>query len=366
MATAIDVRAPVEVPPDDLPENDVPRALKRRSTDDHLSLAGSIIASFALVWVVYYGLLPLSGVVGFTICWYSAFLALYAGVSILGNDRTEVLDRVMGAAFTCAAVLVGFALVTVVWYTLHKGWPAIHHLNFFTKDGAAVGSNTPLNKGGIKHAIVGSAIQMGIATAVSLPLGIGTAVFMSEVGGWFSRVVRTVVEAMTAVPDLLAGLFVYVTLIVGLHMEKDGLAAAIAISVTMTPIIARSAEVSLRLVPGGLREAGLALASSQWQTVRRIVLPTAKAGLATSMILAIARGVGESAPLLIVSQESKFFNGNPLAQPMNSLPLYIYRFVRSGQPLLISRAFGAASVLLVLVLLLFGVTRFLARQRVSR
>lgn len=366
MATAIDLRADVGSPPGGSPERDVPRALNRHSSDGILSLVGTFIASFALVWVVYFGLLPLNGIVGFTICWYIAFLAMYAGISALANPGTEVVDRLMGAVFTCAAVLVGFALVTVVLYTFSKGWPALHHLNFLTQDGTKVGTTTALNKGGIQHAIVGSGVQMAIATGVSLPLGFGTAVFMSEVGGWFSRVVRTVVEAMTAVPDLLAGLFVYVTLVVGLHMERDGLAAAIAIAVTMTPIIARSAEVSLRLVAGGLREAGLALGSSQWRTVWSIVLPTAKTGLATSMILAVARGVGESAPLLIVSGESKFLNANPVNNPMNSLPLYIYRGIRSGQPLLITRAFGAASVLLVIVLLLFSITRVLARQRVNR
>jgi phosphate transport system permease protein len=189
---------------------------------------------------------------------------------------------------------------------------------------------------------------------------------MTEVGGWFSRIVRTVVEAMTAVPDLLAGLFVYVTLVIHFHMQKDGLAAAIAIAVTMTPIIARSAEVSLRVVPGGLREAGLALGSSQWLTVRRIVLPTALPGLMTALILAIARGIGESAPLLIVSGASGFFNSNPLNNPMNSLPLYIYSGARSGQPLLIDRAFGAAVVLLTIVFFLFAVLRVISRQRVAR
>jgi phosphate transport system permease protein len=149
-------------------------------------------------------------------------------------------------------------------------------------------------------------------------------------------------------------------------MQKDGLAAAIAIAVTMTPIIARSAEVSLRIVPGGLREAGLALGSSQWKTVWRIVLPTARPGLATALILAIARGIGESAPLLIVSGASSFLNQDPVNNPMNSLPLYIYAGARSGQNLLIQRAFGAAVVLLTVVLLLFVVLRILARNRGAR
>jgi phosphate transport system permease protein len=305
-------------------------------------------------------------VVGFVIVWYFAFLGLYAAVTAQSHPRPVVISRVMGAVVTLAALLVGFALATVIIYTIAKGIPALRHWNFLTQTGKAVGPITPLSKGGIWHVIVGSAIQLGIAVAISLPLGLGTAIFMTEVGGWFSRVVRTVVEAMTALPDLLAGLFVYVTLIVGFHMQRNGLAVGIALSVTMTPIVARSSEVALRVVPGGLREAGLALGASQWSTVRRIVLPTARPGLATALVLAMARGVGESAPLLIVSGASNFLNKDPLNHAMNSLPLYIYQGVRSGEPLSIQRAFGAATVLLFIVFVLFAVMRILARQRVGR
>jgi phosphate transport system permease protein len=172
---------------------------------------------------------------------------------------------------------------------------------------------------------------------------------------------------MTAIPDLLAGLFVYVVLILGFpHWQKDGLAVGIALSVTMTPIIARSAEVALRIVPGGLREAALALSASKWQTVWKIVLPTARPDLATALILAVARGIGESAPLLIVSGASTFWNINPTNNTMNSLPLYIYAAARTGQHLDKIRAFGAATVLLFIVFVLFTLARVLARRKVNR
>jgi phosphate transport system permease protein len=131
----------------------------------------------------------------------------------------------------------------------------------------------------------------------------------------------------------------------------------------MVPVTARSAEVVLKVVSGTLREAGLALGATQWQTVRRVVLPTARPGLATSLILGIARIVGETAPLLIVSGASSFLNRDPFHNPMNSLPLFIFAAVRSGQPLFIQRGYGAAALLLALVLVLFSVTRFLARAR---
>src|SRR6201999_453991 len=129
---------------------------------------------------------------------------------------------------------------------------------------SGISPTAPLTQGGIWHAIVGSLIEVGIAVAISLPLGLITAIYLTEVGGRLSRIVRTVIEAMTALPDLIAGLFIYAVLIVGLGHRRSGLAAALALSITMLPIIARSSEVVLRVVPGGLREASLALGSTRW------------------------------------------------------------------------------------------------------
>jgi phosphate transport system permease protein len=345
---------------------DLPRVLTRRTQDEVASLVAAGLGSLALVWLVYFELLPLSGKIGFVICWYAGFLALYAAISSVGNPRPVVIDRLGSAVVTGAAALVGVALVSTVLYTVIKGFPAWRHPNFYTHDMAGVGPRDPFTQGGIAHAIVGSLIELSIATLVSLPLGIGTAVFMVEVGGRFAAVVRTVVEAMTALPDILAGLFVYTVLLLALGFTRSGFCAAMALSIMMLPIIARSADVALRVVPGGLREASLALGATRWQTVRRVVLPTARAGLATAVILGLARAVGETAPVLITSGASTFMNTNPFKNPMNSLPLFIFSSVRSGEPTYITRGFGAASVLLVLVLLLFTTTRLLARQRTRR
>jgi phosphate transport system permease protein len=332
-----------------------------------MSFIGAGVGSLALVWLLYYRVLPFSGLLGFFILWYIVFVAVYGVVTTMAHPRTEVVDRVVTTMMYAAAVIVGAALLWTVGFIFLKGYHAVFHVNFFTQDMSGVRNTDPLTRGGIKHAIIGSLIILGIAVAISLPLGIGTAVFLTEVGGRFGVVVRTIVEAMTAIPDLLAGLFVYVVLLVELHQSKNGLAAAIAIAVTMTPIIARSAEVALRVVPGGLREAGEALGASQWATVRRVVLPTALPGLATAMILAMARGIGETAPLLIVSGASPFWESDPTSdKPMNSLPLFIYDQVRSPENTAHQRAYGAAVVLLLIVLILFIITRLLARQRVGR
>jgi phosphate transport system permease protein len=344
---------------------DRPRALSRWSIDDVSSLFGSAMAALAFVWIIYEHVLAFSGIIGFAVGGWLTFMAFYAGVTALANPVTVVVDRLAGAVVASGATMIIGVVFWVVLYTFIHGWPALHHWNFYTHDMSGVRPTDPLTKGGIEHAIVGSGIQIGIATAISLPLGIGTAVYLTEVGGRLSRVVRTVVEAMTALPDILAGLFIYTLLIIGFHWQRTGLTAALALAVTMVPIIARSAEVVLRVVPGGLREAALALGASRWQSVWRVVLPTARSGLATSLILGVARIAGETAPLIIVSGASTFFNRDPLHNPMNSLPLFIFAGVRSGEPNYVIRAWGAAAVLLTLVLILFVTARYLARDKVK-
>jgi phosphate transport system permease protein len=351
------------LPAGSLEVEDRPRKLPKRTVDDVASLIGAAGGSLALVWILYERVFAFSGSLGFVLCWYGAFLILYAGISAFSNQRTTVVDRVASAVAHGGAAVVGLTLATTVGFIFVKAWPALSHVNFFTKDMSGVRPTSPLTQGGILHAVVGSAIEVAIAVAIALPLGLATAVYMTEVGGRLATTVRTVVEAMTALPDIVAGLFVYVLLIIGFGMEKNGLAVSLALVVTMVPVTARSAEVVLKVVSGSLREAGLALGASQWQTVRRVVLPTARSGLATALILGIARIAGETAPLLIVSGASTYFNRDPLRNPMNSLPLFIFSAVRSGEPAFIQRGYGAAAVLLALVLLLFSVTRFLARNR---
>ena len=348
---------------DDQP-TDRPRPISSRTMDDWLSLGGAAVASLFLDWLLFEQILPTSGIAGFIICWYVCFVGLYAGVTALSQPRPIVIDRIATGAVHGAAALVAVVLISVLSYTFVEGWPAYHHLNFFTHDMDGVRETAPLNQGGILHALVGTLVEVSIAVAISLPLGLITAVYMTEVGGGFSRIVRTVIEAMTALPDLIAGLFVYTVLIVQFGEGRSGLAASLSLAVTMLPIIARSGEVVLRVVPGGLREAGLALGAPRWRTVLSVILPTAFPGLCTAAILGIARGIGETAPVLITSGASTFFNANPLDQkPMNSLPLFVYTGVRSGEPAYITRGFGAASVLLFVVLVLFVFIRLLGRPR---
>ncbi|HQY32735.1 MAG TPA: phosphate ABC transporter permease PstA [Actinotalea sp.] len=342
------------------------RAVGGATAQDRMVVGGSVLAAVALGWVICFRLLPWGTVPAVVLVTFLAFLAIVTVATAITSDGPLVADRLAQAVVTGGAALVGVALLSTVVYTFVRGGPALAHLNMWIDDMAGVGPRDPLTEGGVAHAIVGSVIQIAIAVAVTVPLGFGTAVFMTEVGGPFAKVVRTVVEAMTALPSIVAGLFIYTTLIVGLGVPRSGIAAAAALSVMMLPIIARAADVVLRVVPSGLREASLALGASRWRTVWDVVLPTARPGLATALILGVARGIGETSPVLLTSGAASFFVLNPFDGVMNSLPLFIFSAVRSGEPTYVERGFAAASILLALVLLLFVVARRVARQRTGR
>jgi phosphate transport system permease protein len=345
---------------------DVPRQTAARTRDDRLTLLGAAVASLATTWVFYGEILPFSGRIGFAVSWFAVFVAFYAGLTALTRPWAVVADRIVSCFVVAAPVLVTSALLCTVVVTVARGLPALVHLNFFTQDMGGVRPSDTFDHGGILHAIAGTLIEVAIGVAIALPLGVVTAVYMSEVGGRGSRLVRTVIEAMTALPSIVAGLFVYTTLIVGLHFPSSGFAAALALAVMGLPIMARASDVVLRVVPGGLREASYALGAGQWQTVWRVVLPTARPGLATALILGVARMVGETSPLILTSGASTFFNANPFENPMNSLPLFVYNAVSSGEPAFEQRGYAAATVLLVLVLSLFLLARWVARPRRSR
>jgi phosphate transport system permease protein len=335
--------------------------LRRVTPEGAATLVGAAVGALGLVWVLYERVLPFSGVLGFWLCWYVVFLALYAAIAALQWDTREVAHRVTTVAFVTGGVLTLVLVLGQVLYTLLRGFPAVRHLSFFDQSAAFAGPDTALTTGGVLHAMIGTAEQIGLATLFSVPLGVAGALFLAEVGGLLARPVRIIVEAMTALPDVIAGLFIYALFILTLGLQKSGLAASLALTVTMLPIITRASEVVLRLVPGTLREAAYALGSSQRRVVWNVVLPTARSGLTTAVVLGMARGIGETAPVLIVSGVTKEINMNPLQGPQVSLPLYIWNYahIEAVTNNYIARGFGAGFVLVLVVLVLFAIARWL-------
>jgi phosphate transport system permease protein len=271
--------------------------------------------------------------------------------------RKDVAMRgVLGAATLLALV----PLVLILWYLIKKGigaWSA----DFFTTD---PNGNFLGDPGGIKSAILGTIEMVALASLIAVPAGIGVALYLTEYGreGRFGKAVRYFVDVMTGVPSIVFGLFIYITLILtGFGGSFAGWKGSVALALLMLPIVTRSAEVVLLLVPDSLREAALALGAPRWRVVTRIVLPTALPGLVTGTLLAIARAAGETAPLLFTAtlvQGTTF----DLGGRMNSLPAQIFSDVGQAQDRLVARAWGAALTLVLLILLLTLVARLASRR----
>jgi phosphate transport system permease protein len=341
----------------DDPASDRPLRLRRVTAEDTLTLLGSAVAALALDWVLYERVLPFSGVLGFWVCWYLLFVACYAAIGALQWNGLAVRDRVVAVALTTAGLFATALVIDQVAYTLLRGSTAVSHSSFFTQSMVDAGPLSPLTSGGIAHALVGTLEQLTISTLLAVPLGIAAAVYLAEVGGRAARPVRTLVDAMTALPDIIAGLFILAFLVLTAGLPKSGFAAALALAVTMLPIVTRASETVLRIVPGTLREASYALGGSQWRTVLFVVLPTARSGLATAVVLAMARGIGETAPVLLVAGYARNVNWNPFNGWQTSLPLYTYNEILSPEPNDHVRAFGAGFALIILVLILFTIAR---------
>jgi phosphate transport system permease protein len=274
-----------------------------------------------------------------------------------GRRRKDKLMRGLLGLGTLVALV---PLVLVLYYLLKKGLGAVSW-HFLSTDPTGNFLGDP---GGIKSAIFGTIEMVALASLMSIPIGIGVALYLTEYGKdkKFAAAVRYFVDVMTGVPSIVFGLFIYITLILSGHFGTfAGWKGSVALALLMLPIVTRSAEVVLLLVPDHLREAALALGAPRWRVVSRVVLPTALPGLVTGSLLAIARAAGETAPLLFTAA---IVNGTSfnLGQRMNSLPLQIFTDVGQAQDRLVARAWGAALTLVVLILLLTLIARFVSRR----
>jgi phosphate transport system permease protein len=270
-------------------------------------------------------------------------------------------DRIMRGLMALATAIALVPLVLIVWYLVKKGIGAWSG-SFFTSD---PNGNFLGDPGGVKSAILGTLEMLGLATAIAVPVGIGVALYLTEYGrdSRFASAVRYFIDVMTGVPSIVFGLFVYITLVIS-GIGGSGFAGwkgAVALALLMLPVVTRSAEVVLLLVPDSLREAALALGAPRWRVVMRVVLPTALPGLITGSLLAIARGAGETAPLLFTAaivQGTSF----DLSQRMNALPSQIFADIGQANDRLVERAWGAALTLVLMILVLTLFARLVARR----
>ena len=285
--------------------------------------------------------------------------------STVFNDNRVLLRRritnVVMCTFLGMCLMVAVVpLLAVLWFTIREGATRLD-LNFLTHSMRGVG---PLDaNGGAYHAIIGTLEQVAIAGVLSIPLGIAVAVYIVEVGsGKLAYGVRFLVDVMTGIPSIVAGLFIFSFWVLALGQGFSGFAAALALAILMLPTVIRSTEEMLKLVPSDLREASYALGISQRTTILSVVLPTASSGIITGLLLAVARVIGETAPLLLTAFGFDAIRNDPFSGPQSGLPLFVFTQASSAFSVAIDRAWAGALTLILIVLLLTVVARVLSRR----
>ena len=289
--------------------------------------------------------------------------ALILGNIVAGKrGRGEAL-LVVFTFFFSALVLV--LLMSVLWSVISNGAQAMS-IQFFTQNNVYISANTSLEYGGVGHSILGTLLVVGLATIVTVPLGILIAVYLTETRGKTRGLIRTLIQAMSGLPSVVSGLFVYAAFIVTGITQYAGWAGSLALLPLMLPTVSRIAEESLRLVPSDLRSAAIGLGAPNYRAFLQVVMPAARSGLVTAILLGIARIIGETAPLILTTFAAATTSVNIFSGPMSTLPTYLYGFISNPSVQSVQRAWGAALVMLILVGVLFTAARVMTRSRVGK
>ncbi|MGP8059519.1 MAG: phosphate ABC transporter permease PstA [Acidimicrobiales bacterium] len=375
MSALTEVRQPGLPPPSGPPQGGSTdpaddRPVRRRRVDPTAvaEMAGSALSGLAIVWVVF-SVAGIVGPLGFAICWLMAFFTIYAILCWQRHGMLAMKDRLATLGIWAGALCALIPLVGVISYVIIRGaWVALDHFpHFFIADFSNYTAVAPVTAVGAGAAIVGTIEQVGIATIITVPLGLLTATYLVDHRNVFSRVVSNVVDAMTGAPAIIAGLFVYLLWVVPNKLNgKSGFAAALALAVMMLPIVTRAAQEVIAIVPGSLREAALALGSPQWRSVLRVTLPTARVGLVTAVILGVARVAGETAPVLFVAGGNAHYNWNPFKGQQDDLPLRVYQMIFQAGGNAVNDAWGVSFVLVLVVLTLFLLARLIGASGPGR
>jgi len=272
------------------------------------------------------------------------------------HSRRRIINAVMTGLTTACAMLISLILLFIIGYIAWKGVSSLS-VEFLTQTPKPVGEG-----GGIGNSILGSAMMTALASAIGLPVGIAAGLYLSEYGSnWYGNTIRFVADTLIGIPSIIIGIFVY-TLVVIPMGRQSGFAGGIALALIMIPIVARTTEEMVRLVPNTMREGALALGAPQWRVSWNIVLPAAASGIATGAMLAIARITGETAPLLFTALNSRFYNYY-YDQPMSSLTVQIYNYATGPFEVEHAMAWAATLILVALILIINVIVRTLTRKK---
>jgi phosphate transport system permease protein len=328
-------------------------------------LGGCAAAAVATVWLTF-TLVGVSAPFGLFVCSLLVFFVYFGVVSWRLHGVLQMKDRLGTLAVCTGAMAALVPLVVIIGDVVAKGAPVAlaQFPHFFTADFSQGGGLEPVTSVGAGAAIVGTIEQVAIATVLSVPIALLTATYLQEGNGVLARIVRNVVDAMSGTPSIIAGLFVYLLWVAPhKHSGKTGLAAGAALFIMMLPVVTRAAQEVIRVVPGSLREAALALGAPQWRVILQIVLPTARTGLITAAILGVARTAGETAEVLFTAGGNSHYNWNPFNGQQSDLPLQIYQLIFQGSVNAVREAWAIAFVLLLVIFSLFTLARAVGSPR---
>ena len=341
----------------------IPRPTKPWGLNFKQSIPG-ILGAIATVVIAYAVVTysPLNGKLGFVVTLLIVATVVSALLSWVRRDRKAAFNSVSTVMVYMAGVFVIFPLGSILYEIVKRGIGGLSW-GIFTTDMAVTASDAPLNEGGLLHAVVGTLYVVAIASLLSVPIGVLTALYLTEIKGKGSGTVRFFVQAMSGIPSIVAGLFIYAVWMIALGNQYSAFAGSMALAILMIPTVARTAEEVLKLIPGDLREAGVALGGTQWRTVAMIVIPAAQSGLITAVILGIARVAGETAPLLLTMGGADALNLNPMNGNSAAIPFYVWKNFSLGTENAVSRAWTGILVLMMIVLFFFAITRFLSGRK---
>ena len=350
------------------PIRETPRRPRTAAPGTAWEFVGSTAAAAALV-IVLFALAGTHPIFGMLVCFFLAFLLIYGILSYLRHGVLIAKDRLATVCITIGALIALFPLLEIIVSVIWNGAPVAfsHFPAFFVHDMSRVGPNDPVWKGGMGNAIVGTVEQVGLATLYTVPISMLVATYLSESSTIFSRFVRSVVDVMMGTPSIIAGLFVYLLWVQPRGTSGySGFAASVALAILMLPIMIRTAEEVIRVVPGSLREAALAVGSPRWRVSLRIVIPTVRTGLLTAIILGVALAVGETAPTLFTTHGNPHYNWNPFSGNQANLPLQAFQFIELSSDNFVREAWGGAFILVSMVLGLFIMARLVGSFRPGR
>jgi phosphate transport system permease protein len=336
-----------------------------KATPRERSIKASIYVAAALVSFALVAVTPMKGKLAYFVIFFIASVVIDFVLSYLQRGMSSAKDAVARGFVSVGMTLAVLPIFSILFEVVKRGYKGLS-FGLFTNDMSATSVNDPLSNGGLIHAITGTVIMVLMALIVAMPIGILTALYLTEIRGKFAAPIKFLVQAMSGVPSIVAGLFILSAYVYPITSTLSGFAGSLALMILMIPTIARTSEEVLLLIPSDLREAGVALGGTQWRTVALVVVPAAKSGLVTALILGIARVAGETAPLVLLTGGGESVNLNPFSGPMGSLPIYIWKCFGQGTEESIARAWSGILVLLVIVLALFTMARFLSERKVTK